>query len=187
MSEPLEPRDDFEDIRRLVKAETDEALRRFRAGNFEAKLRARFAPPDRAAGGPPKRLLRLRPLSVPALAAALLLLLAVGAFLLFHREQQGAGGETAMFVKAVGMFPGLEGLAAGSAGAAPEGGPASADPFARVLAQAYHERRAEEDRTAPAAGPAVPHFSLKKKMEILFKDRALERVLLSIHEKSKEV
>jgi hypothetical protein len=187
MSEPLEPCDDLEDLRRLVSAEKEEALTRFREGDFEAKLRARIAAADRAAGWAPKGLRRLRPLAVPSLIAALVLLLAVGAFLVFRRGQQGAGGETAIFVKAVGMFPGLEGLAAGPAGAAPGGGPASADPFARVLAQAYHERRAEEDRTAPAAGPAVPHFSLKKKMEILFKDRALERVLLSIHEKSKEV
>ena len=81
MTEPLDPREGIEDIRLLVSAETDEALRRFRAGDFEAKLRARIAAADRAAGEAPKRFFRLRPLAVWAVAAALiLLLLAVPSF-----------------------------------------------------------------------------------------------------------
>jgi len=186
MSEPLEPHDDFGEIRRLVSAETAEALRRFRAGDFEAKLRSRIAAGERVTGGSPKGFLGLRPLAVRAAAAVFVLLLAGGAFLVFRRGPQEGGGETAMFVKAVGMLPGLESV---TAGLPHETGPAPAagSPMARVLGRAYEERKAEEEGLSPAAGPAAPHLSLMKKMEILFKDRALERVLLSIHEKFKEV
>lgn len=189
MSDPLEPHDDFEEVRRLVSAETEEALRRFRAGNFEAKLRARIAASDREAGRAPKRFLWLRPLGVPALVTALVLLLAGGAFLIIRHGRQAAAGEYGMFVKAVGMLPGLESIAAGPAGVPLRARPVpdSVGPVASVLGQAYEEKKAEEDRTAPATSPVAPHFSLKRKVEILFKDRVLERVLLSIHERSKEV
>jgi len=189
MSEPLEPCDGMEDIRRLVSAETDEALRRFRAGNFEAKLRARFAPPDRAAGEAPKRFFRLRPLAVSADAAAHVLLLAGGAFLVLRHGRKGGGDDAAVFVKGLGRLPGLESVVAGPAGVPDHRRTvtASSGPMARVLGQAYEEKKAEEDRSVPAAAPAAPRLSLKKKLEILFKDRTLERVLLSIHEKSKEV
>jgi hypothetical protein len=188
MSDSFESRDDFEDIRRLVSAETDEALRRFRAGNFEAKLRARIAAADRAAGEAPKRFFRLRPLAVSAVAAALILLLAGGAFLVLRHGRKG-GDDAAVFVKGFGRLPGLESVMAGPAGVPDHGRTASASsgPMARVLGQAYEEKKAEEDRTVPVAAPAAPRLSLKKKIEILFKDRVLERVLSSIHEKSKEV
>jgi len=189
MSDPFESRDDFEDIRRLVSADTDEALRRFRAGDFEAKLRARIAAADRAAGEVPKRSFRLRPLAVSAVAAALIILLAGGAFLVLRHGRKGGGDDAAVFVKGFGRLPGLESVVAGPAGVPDHGRAASASssPMARVLGQAYEEKKAEEERTVPAAAPAAPRLSLKKKIEILFKDRTLERVLLSIHEKSKEV
>src|SRR5512143_521077 len=161
MSESREPLDDFEEIRRLVSAETDEALRRFWAGSFETDLRARIAAADRAAGEAPKRFLRLRPLAVPAVAVALILLLAIGAILIFRHGRQAGSNNAGMFVKAVGMLPGLGNVAAGPVGA-PSGQrptPASAGPVATVLGQAYKEKKAEEGRTAPATSPVAPHFS----------------------------
>ncbi len=189
MSETFDHRDDLEDIRPLVSAETEEALRRFRAGSFEANLRARIAGMDRPSGEAPKRPFLLSKPLVPAAVTALVLLLAGGAFLIVRHGRQGAAGGNGMFVKAVGMLPGLEGLTAGPGAMAPERGfaPDAGNPVASVLGQAYEEKRAEEDRTVPAADSAAPHFSLKKKVEILFKDRVLERVLSSIHERSKEV
>jgi hypothetical protein len=88
------------------------------------------------------------------------------------------------------MLPGLAAVGAPvegvSSGAASAG--VAAGPVGDVLARAYAQKRAAEDQNeVPAAGAGAPQLSLKKKMEILFKDKVLERVLVSIREKSKEV
>lgn len=185
MPEPLDRRDDFEDIRRLISAEEKEALESFRAGDFEKGLRARVA-----AAREEKRPLLLfgKPaLLVSAAATAFVLVAAAAALLLFRHPEGRMRGETVDFAKAVGMLPGLADVQGSFSIRVPSAAPIPAGPVAKVLARAYAQKREAESRAAlPPARLSPPRLSLEKKMEILFKDRVLERVLVSIREKSKE-
>ncbi len=185
MREPLDRRDDFEDVRRLISAEEKEALESFRAGDFEKRLRARIA-----AAREEKRPLRLfgKPaLPVSAAATAFVLVAAAAAFLLFYRTGRVGRGEGLRLASAVGMLPGLAGAQGDSSVRVPATAPVSAGWVGDVLRRAYAQKREVESRAAlPPASLSPPRLSLEKKMEILFKDRVLERVLVSIREKSKE-
>ena len=175
----------FDAIERLIREEEGAALEAFRRRDFGRRVAARIE----AAGG----LKTGRSFPRPAFlaAAAVLLMIAAGAYFFLHRSgPRGAGRDAGRFVAVFRELPGLAELA--SRPAAPPRGETEILPAAASirdgLAMAGRQKAGEEESAPlPKAAPNVPRLSLEKKMAILFKDKAIERVLVSIREKTKEV
>lgn len=175
---------DFEEIGRLIQDDVDEGLRAFRAGEFGKRLRARLAADEKAAA--PKSVLRR--IAVPAAA-----LLAVSAALLFLNVRRSpAPGPVypRLFAAVLRQLPSFSrapaaGSLSGPAGAA--GIPEAGGGFRSALASAERWKK-EEERATPLRpdGLRVPVLSLKKKMEILYRDKVIERALALLIGKSKE-
>jgi hypothetical protein len=175
----------FEDIAGLIREDKERALERFRKGDFDQKIRARIAAVSAGERRPLGRRL-LGPVSVVRLFMG-----AAGALLLLSRRRTTAplGGPGRMMT-VLGGLPGISELALPKEAPPPATMPTSgtAQAVRTVLALATREKEAEERMVeVPAGRPKVPRLSLEKKMEILFKDRAIERVLISICKKSEEV
>lgn len=175
----------FEDIAGLIREDKERALGRFRKGDFDRKLRARIAAVSNGERRPFVRRL-LVPVSV-----VLILMVAVGALLLLSRRRTTAplsGPDRMMTI--LGGLPGISELAAPKEATPPAAMPTSGTARAvrTVLTLAIEQKEAEEKKSVVPTGPIkVPRLSLEKKMEILFKDRVIERVLVSILRKSEEV
>jgi hypothetical protein len=187
MSKKIEP-SDLEKIDGLIRAEIGQALDHFRAGDFEARVRRRLAAAEKPSRGRAPFLVKS---AVPAAGAVLLAILAgviaivdpgrkpvrtpidAGLFATVLRElppfARAALNPSAGRPPAKETAPGAGAIAnvLGSAGSRPEGGVGEAG----------------SGDTAPKA----PHLTMKKRMEILFKDKVIERVLLSCAPRSKEV
>ena len=185
MNKKMDDRD-FEEIGRLIQYDVDKALRVFRSGDFGKRLRARIAADERAV----KTKSFFRRIAVPS--AALLAVSAALFFLNVHRSPAPWPVHPRFFVAVLSQLPSFSRSATES-----PSGPAgeverSEDGGGFQSAFASIERRKEkeeEDREPPlrTEGPRVPVLSLKKKMEILYKDRVIERALVLLIGKSKEV
>ena len=176
---------EFSEISRLIREEEDRALEIFRRRNFDQKIRARIA------GASKRNRSFFGQWRVVSASVAALLLIAAGTILMvIHRPSsspQSGPGPIAMILK---DLPGISDLIRPRetvpAGASAAFGPARTVRI--VLAMATRQKEEEERKAAvPTKSPRVPRLSLEKKMEILFKDRAIERVLVSIVKKSEEV
>lgn len=175
---------DFEEIGRLIQYDVDEALRVFRSGDFGKRMRARIAADEGAARA--KSFLRRI-----ALPSATLLAVCATLFLLFvHRLPAPRPAHPRLFAtvlsqlpafsRSVGEFPSGP---AGVAGMSEAGGG-----FQSALASVERRKKEEERGTLLRPdGSRVPVLSLKRKMEILYKDKVIERALLLLIGKSKEV
>jgi hypothetical protein len=176
---------DFEDIAGLIREDKERALERFRKGNFDQELRVRIA-----AVSDRERRPFVRGLLVPV-SVVLILMVAAGALLLLSRRRTTApltGPDQMTMV--LGGLPGSSELALPKEATPPATMPTfgTARTVRTVLTLAIEQKEAEEKKSVVPTGPIkVPRLSLEKKMEILFKDRVIERVLLSISKKSKEV
>ena len=182
----IEPNDpEFEEIARLIREEEEAALEIFRRRDFRRKVKARIEEvPNRSR---PRDLLRRLPAS--AGAAALLLIAAWAVFLYHHPSAPNVGGDSGSFVAGVECLPGLADLASRQGHPRPGEGKIQGAPqsIRDVLALAQRET-ADERGNAPFQSGTwqVPRLSLERKMTILFKDRAIERVLVLIRKKSEE-
>lgn len=167
--------DEFKDIEAIVGRESEEALRRFRAGDFAARLNARLSSP------PPRRpfVLFRKPVLIPALGLAAL---ATAAFLvLFPPDGRNGRFEAGFRV----MTEALSRSEILKAIEAPTGFEARNEPagerntheLAELLLRVLSQREA-----APAEGqaPLRPLFSPKERFKILYEDRAILRVLTDI-------
>lgn len=175
----------FEDIAGLIREDRERALERFRKGDFDRRLRARIASVSDEERRPLVRRL-LVPVSV-----VLLFVVAAGTLLLLTRRPTTAppGGPGRMMT-VLERLPAISELALPREAIPSATMPTSSTARAvrAVLVLAIREKEAEERMVEiPAGRPKGPRLSLEKKMEILFKDRAIERVLLSISKKSEEV
>jgi hypothetical protein len=175
---------DFEEIGRLIQDDVDEALRVFRSGDFGKRLRARIAADERAV----KAKSFLRRIAVPS---ATLLAVSAALFLLnVHRSPAPCPVYPRLFVAVLSQLPAFSRSAAefpsgpaGMAGMSEAGGG-----FQSALASAERRKReGEREPTFRPDGMRVPVLSLKKKMEILYKDKVIERALVLLIGKSKEV
>jgi len=176
---------EFKDITELIREDKEQALQSLRQGNFEQKIRSRVAAlPIREHGFFEHQMV------VPASIAALFLV-AAGAVLLFSRRpttvpQSGPSPMTVILRE----LPGISDLATPRE-SLPAGAPHAfgvARAVRTVLALATQQKEEEERKSfVPGSFPKVPHLSLEKKMEILFKEKPIERVLVSILRKSEEV
>jgi hypothetical protein len=176
---------EFGDIARLIHEDEDRALEIFRQRNFDQKIRTLVAAvPDR------KHRFSVLSVAVPV-SVAVLLLIALGTVLVVTRWSspgpRSGSGPIAVILK---DLPGVSNFVMPRetlpAGAAETSGPARTVRI--VLAMATRQKMEEERRAAaPTGNLKVPRLSLEKKMEILFKERPIERVLVSILKKSEEV
>jgi hypothetical protein len=175
----------FEEIAELIREDKEHALELFRKGNFDQELRARVAAIPEG-----KRRPVVRGLLIPVSVVLLLLAAVAAVFLLWRRQAAGPLSGPGLISAVLGELPGVSELALprepNPAGAMPAFGAARV--VRTVLALAAREKEAEERKVeVPAGQSKIPRLSLEKKMEILFKDRAIERVLVSIFKKSEEV
>ncbi len=176
---------EFEAIARLIREEEEAALAGFRQRDFGRMVSARLE--ESKAG---KRA-RFRPWKILIPAGAALLVMAAGSYLLLHRSgPRGTAPETGSFVAVLRELPGLLELASKPA-VPPQGAreiPTAPRSIREGLTAAGRQRAGEEENAPLPKGVLdVPRLSMEKKMAILFKDKAIERVLVSIREKSKEV
>jgi hypothetical protein len=177
---------EFEAIARLIREEQKIALQTFRKGNFDQKLRARIeeSPEKQGLGFFSRRAL------VPAAAAALLLVLAGGVLLIRHRPVRDVDKESDRFAAVLSGLPGLSEWAARQSTPLPGEAdvPGVTQSIRDVLASTELEETKEAGNASPPAAPLkVSRLSLQRKMAILFKERVIERVLVSLQKKSEEV
>ena len=182
MSRKIEP-NDLEEIDRLIRNEVGAALVEFRGGDFEARVRRRLAAEERPSR---KKTPLLVKSAVPAMAAVLLAVLA-----------------GVIAIVAPGRAPIDAGLIATVLRELPPFAPAASDPSAGrppaeetepgggAIARALGSAGSRPEGGAGEAGsgdtaPKAPQLTMKKRMEILFKDKVIERVLLSCAPRSKE-
>jgi hypothetical protein len=176
---------DFEVIAALIREE-EEALEYFRARNFRDRVENRFK--EEARGDKPAARIHLRP--VPVLAGVMVVIMA-GIFI-FVLNHPGAGrrSEFSALASAIGRLPGLshppEREWTGQSGQ--DGTFQLADLIRRTLVKAEQTKRQQELRVSfPAKAVKVPRLSLEQKMEILFQEKTIERVLMLLKDDSKEV
>ena len=176
---------DFEEIDRLIQSEVDEALRAFRSWDFVKRLRTRIAADDR----PVRAESFLKKAAIPA-AATLLLAVSAALFLLDVHRSSGPGPiDPRTFAAVLSQLPSFSRPASVSPpGPAEEAGMFKAGGgFESALASAERRKAKEEGETSVRAGtPRVPALSMKERMEILFRDRVIERALALLTDKSKE-
>lgn len=180
MNKKIDTRD-FERVDLLIQDEIDEALDVFRSKDFETRLRNRIAADDRAVAGKPF-LMKI------AVSAAAVLLLA-GALVLIVTDRSPTPGpvDPGLFATVLSQFPSLSRSVAGPFPDPGEDGRISGAGrgFERILASAG--RLEEKERGGPMARTIrlkVPALSMKRRMEILFKDKVIERALRLIAVKS---
>lgn len=175
----------FDAIERLIREEEGAALEAFRRRDFGRRVAARIEAAEGIKTG------RSFPRPAFLAAAAALLMIAAGAYFFLHRSgPRGAGREAGRFVAVIRELPGLSELASRPA-ASSQGTtemPAVPVSIRDGLAMAGRQKAGEEESASlPNALANAPRLSLEKKMAILFRDKAIERVLVSIREKTKEV
>jgi hypothetical protein len=180
-------RDDsaFEEIGKLISEDKERALRSFRQGRFEQKVRSGIA-----VGVERKRSRSGRKAAVLASVASLILVAAGAVLFLFRRSNPIPQGGPGPMMAVLEELPGISDLVMPRetfpAEATDALGPAQA--FRIVLTTSTQQKEEEERRvSAPTENLIAPRLSLEKKMEILFKDKAIERVLVRIFKKSEEV
>jgi len=178
--------DDFEEIDRLIRVELGQALEKFRAGDFEARVRRRLA----AEAEPVRRGASLV-LKIAVPAAAVLVLVLAAAVLIFDpgpapvRIATDAGPIAAVLRELPPFSGSAPDLAAGPAGETEVPGTGGA--IASILNAAGAGKEGQE-----GPGPIRPDdrkvapLTMKKRMEILFRDKVIERVLTSWAAKAKE-
>jgi len=185
MIDKIEPRD-YEEIDRLIRSEVDQAIERFQAGDFEARVRRRLAAEEEPVRRGASLLLKI---AVPA--AAVLALVLTAAVLIFDpgpapvRIGTGAGPIAAVLRELPPFSGSAPDLPAGPAGGTQVPGTGGA--IASILSAAGAGKEGQE-----GPGPIRPDvqkvapLTMKKRMEILFRDKVIERVLTSWAAKAKE-
>lgn len=177
---------DFEDISALIREEEEEALAIFRTRDFRVRLESRL---EQAAAGKRAHLYP-RIWALPALAGILVFIVAGIAFLILRHPASGPPPELKAFTYAVSQLPGLS-LAPKREWTAPAGQTKTsrlAASVRQVLVSAGQLKQGEERRISAEGGIGkIPRLSIDQKMEILFKERAIERALLLYKIYSREV
>lgn len=178
---------EFEEIAALVREEKDAALAAFRRGDFQSRVMGRWPNGGRRTAGP-----KIRSAVVVAAAVAVLVMAAAFFFLVRQTAVPGRRPGFQMLASALSALPGGATLSREETmiPAVPDlpGSSALAEFLRSVLAAAQGTAR-ETGAPGSQSGGAAPagRTTLYRKMEILFKDRVIERTLLSLKDPSKEV
>jgi hypothetical protein len=161
-------------IRASVRGEIDRGLIRFRAGDFEVRLRDRLRTGEESSA---RAAIHSRPPRLWAPAAAVLLgaVVVAAAVLLLSR---GPAPVSAGLDATLAGLPGFRTLESALPAPAPPAGtpgkPESA--ISRSLAAAAASSAAVEP-ASPEMERIVPRYNLKRKLEILIKEEPIERAL----------
>lgn len=177
----------FDEISHLIRSEKEAALAAFRSGDFRSRVRRRWRETGESAPAS-----KVRPAAVAAAAAAMLVVAA--AFIFLVRQPPGTGRRPGFqtLASVLGALPGGVTLSREETMA-----PAASDltvPAALavslrsvlVVAQGTVRGERTPESVSGRAAP-VTRTSLFRKMEILFRDRVIERTFLSLRDPSKEV
>jgi hypothetical protein len=177
---------ELEGISELIRHEEEDALAFFRTRNFRDRVEARLK--DTAGDRKPAYLFQRR--AVPFLAAALALIVAGAYLFVLKGPASGPSPEFSDLAAGLSQLPGLSHPPGKGWTALPgqTGTSQLAESVRLVLVSAEKTKREEEQEISiPAGTGKVPRLSLDQKMEILFKERAIERALLLFKGGSKEV
>ena len=175
----------FEEISALIKQEEEDALAFFRTRNFKDRLEIRL---QETGGRKPPVLFRR--MAVPVLTAVLVLVIAGIFFFILKRPGAVPPSESTALATALRQLPGFSHPPAWEWTVAPgqTGTSRLAESVRLVLVAAEQMKKEKEQRVSiPARAGKVPRLSPDQKMEILFKERVIERVLLLFRDDSKEV
>ncbi len=177
---------DFETISALIRKEEEDGLAFFRMRNFRDRVETRLK--EQAGGKRPLIFPRARAVSVVATVLAVMIIGVL--FSLLKHPGAGPPPEFRSLASALGRLPGFS-QPPGLDWTMPRGQTGTsqlAESVREVLVSAEKIKRdAEQEVTIPAGPVKVPRLSLDQKMEILFKERAIERALLLFKGNSKEV
>jgi hypothetical protein len=176
-----------EKVRLIIQRETEDGLRRFRAGNFDSRLQAagrirpegtKFAPS------------LFRRAWIPIFGLAVGATVIISAVLWVSRaKSQFPAANLGTIDAALNVLPGFRTLSLShqTETAANEGLSTAAANMSRALTSATRSAAAWEEKFAPPAGKLVPRYSLEQKMKILFGDKTIEQALSLFKDKFKEV
>jgi len=181
---PLDP--DFQEISALLKKEEDEALAFFRKRNFRARLEVGLQ--ETAAVKWPAAFFRR--FAGPVLTTVLVLVLAGTVILVRKHRAPGPAPGFETLASALSPLPGFTPSLAKESAAmtGPAGTFELADLIGQALASAEKIKMEEEKRiSVPTGTGKVPRLSPGRRMEILFKEKVIERALRLATDDSKEV
>lgn len=179
---------EFEEISAVIRSEEEAALAVFRSRNFRDRVMTEWR--ETRKGGLPAP--KFRRIAVWASASALLVVVAAAVLLVLRTPAPEQRPDFHALASVIGWLPGGASLSRDE----PIGPPASgrleisslAEFIRSGLAVVETIKREEEERASPSGEPAgVSRLSLYQKMEILFKDKVIERALLLLKDPSKEV
>jgi len=176
-----------ENVRLVIQHETEDGLRRFRAGNFDSRLESfRRSRPEgkRFFFGLPKWTW------IPAVGFTIAAILVITDILWFGRTRPAfPPAEIGRIDAALSSLPGFRTLSIPdpAEAATKEDLYPSAVVVSRALAIAARNVAAGRETIVPQARKLVPRYSLEQKMKILFGDKTIEQALLLFKDKFKEV
>ncbi len=165
-----------EEMRRLIRKDVEAGLDGLRSRGFESRLRARLrSAAERGGQVPERRGWRWAPVAAGAAALALVAV----AILWFGRVSRPSGPTP--LVSALGGLPGFRTLEQASPDQLGLGSPSTSpiSPLLRPLAGALSQAAGREPEVEMPATVA-PRYSLQQKLEILTKEKPIERALQSI-------
>jgi len=175
-----------EKVQLIINRETEDGLRRFRAGNFDSRLQAAGRiRPERMKLAP--SLFRRAWIPVFGLTAGVIVI--ISAVLWFGRAKSQFPAEKLVTIDAaLNVLPGFRTLSLSrqtETAANEDLSPATAA-MSMALTSATRSAAAWKETSAPPAGKLVPRYSLEQKMKILFGDKTIEQALLLFKDKFKE-
>lgn len=176
---------DFEEVTALIREEEEDALAFFRTRNFRDKVEIRLR---KAAGE--GSITRSQRKAVPLLATALVLIIAGICILVLNRSGTGPPREFDALASALGQLPGFSHLPGRGWTPSPDqtGTFRLAESVRQALVIAEHAKREMERRISiPAEATKIPRLSPDQRVEFLFREKTIERVLLLLKSDSKEV
>lgn len=179
---------EFEEISSLIRDEEKAALNDFRSRDFRGSVMRKWREVRQDVTPRPK----LRRMAVWASAAALPVVAVAVFFLVRQASVPELQPDFRALASVLGALPGGVSLSREEPVGPGDPGPLDASSLAQsvrsALAVAETTMRLEEVRaSSPEPAAAVTRLSLYKKMEILYKDRVIERALLALKDPSKEV
>ena len=175
----------FEEISVLIRQEEEDALAFFRTRNFKDRLETRL----QETASDKKQAVLIRRMAVPVLAAVVVLIMVGILFFILKRPGAGPPPEFKALASALRQLPGFSHPPGWEWTAAPgqTGTSRLAESVRLVLVSAEKiKRKGEQGISIPAGTGKVPRLSLDQKMELLFKERVIERALLLFKDDSKE-
>jgi hypothetical protein len=176
-----------EKVRLILQRETEDGLRRFRAGNFDSRLQAaRRTRPERMKLAPGL----FRRAWIPVFGLTVGVIVIISAVLWISRvKSQFPAANLATIDEALNLLPGFRTLSLSrqtETAANADLSPATAA-MSTALTSATRSAAARKETSAPPAGKLVPRYSLEQKMKILFGDKTIEQALSLFKDKFKEV